>query len=239
MKYFISVLFGIFSYSSALGDIPASCIHAAPHDSVTFLLVDRTDIRKDAQGFSQLMGVLRENLRTNERFLAAVVTNHANSARLMVDAVKPENSMWKSLLKSRKESKEFAKCLEEFHSALSQSAEVHEASAILETLAFASEVFKGDSAGKKRIVLYSDMLQNSEMVSFYKQKNIDPGAMLAKAKRNGLVKDLTGVQLFLVTNSGTLGEKRDRQIEKFWREYAKATKSNLKLYGPALTNFVE
>ena len=240
MKHFINALttFVLFN-GPVLADISAKCIHASAHDSVTILLVDRTDLMKDVPRFSRLMGVVKESIQPNERFIAAVVTDHANSSRLLLDVVKPQSSAWKSLLKSRKETREFGQCLDEFQSTLAKAGERYKQSAILETLAFASEILKGDASPRKRIVLYSDMLQNSEMVSFYKPKLLDAKITLSKAKRGGLVKDLSSVNLFFVTNSGTLGEKKDRQIEKFWRSYANATKSSLRLYGPALTNFAE
>lgn len=237
MKHFTNFIVFAMALVAAVAtstEIPASCMKHGDHTAVTVLLVDRTDFMKDKRRFGQMMASLKESLKPGERIVATSITGRANSARLLVDVVRPSPSAWVSKLKSRKEEKDFAACLSSLEQVISEESEKHPSSSILETLAFTSQVLESDQATDKRVIVYSDMIQNSDEVSFYKKKSINTKLMLAQAKKAGLLKSFSGVRFYYVTNSGSLGERKDREVEAFWKEYTAQCKGTFKLYGPAL-----
>lgn len=237
MKHFINfALFGVLLMveTATAAAIAPTCMKLGDHTAVTVLLVDRTDLMKDKSRFAQMISSLKESLKPGERLVATSITGRANSAKLLIDVVRPTPSAWISKLKSRKEEKDFAACLTSLEAVMSEALEKHPSSSILETLAFVSQVLETDSVSHKRVIIYSDMIQNSDEVSFYKKSSINTKLMLAQAKKAGLIKSFSGVRFYYVTNSGSLGERKDREIEAFWKEYTAQCKGTFRLYGPAL-----
>lgn len=215
-------------------EIPTHCLKNAVHSSVSVLLVDRTDFLKDPRRFSQMMASLRESVRAGERLVVTSITGRANSARVMVDVVRPAPSAWVSKLKSRKAEKDFEECVTSLEQVIQGESEKHESSSILETLAFISQLLESDPSSDKRVIVYSDMIQNSDEISFYKKKVLNTKLLIAQTKKAGLLRSFPGVRFYYVTNSGSLGERRDREVEAFWKEYTVQSKASFRMYGPAL-----
>lgn len=150
----------------------SSCIEKADHEAITYFLVDRSDKLEDSDGFQKTTAALLEMLSPGERVIVGVSTGKGGDTRILMDLVKPKESMWVSRLKIRAQEKHFTTCLEQVTSELLKEEEEYDHSALLETLLFVGKVLSAESSTAKRIVLYSDMMQNSSSLSFYKLKSL-------------------------------------------------------------------
>ena len=109
----------------------------------------------------------------------------------------------------------------------------------------------GSTADRKVVLLFSDMLENSDISSFYQKgslRKIDPQAELAKFKAETLMGDWAGAEIFVI-GAGLLpakyadayrSENRMRPIRKFWDEYFLSSNAQLKGWGqPALLKQIQ
>jgi len=211
-----------------------SCVQREKHASLTFFLVDKSDKLTDTANLKQTLVAIKEMIKPGERLIVGLISGTLKESRVIFDLVRPENSLWASKLKIRAQERNFSECFAEMEQAVLLQSESSERSAILETFAFIHDVLASDSGSPKRIVLFSDMLQNTDSLSFYGAQPVNADAALQKAKSESLVYDLKGVEVYAAGTGGGSSEKKDRQIKAFWEKYFTQSGAALRFYGPVL-----
>lgn len=110
-----------------------------------------------------------------------------------------------------------------------------------------AEDLKSDSAREKTVLLVSDMLENSDFVSFYSNNRIRSIAAdkeMAKVTEQNLIADFNGAKVY-VAGAGLIDTaaknnyrsgKVMQQLETFWQRYFEASHAELVSFGaPELT----
>ncbi len=219
-----------FSTSHAI----EGCSESGEHASVTYLLIDRSDKLENTDNLDKSLGVVKDMIPEGERLIVGVSTGKASDTRVLMDFVKPKNSIWTSKLKTRATEQRFSSCLMKVKTKVTNQNEEHKHSALLETLNVVSKALKADSSPKKRVIIYSDMIQNSPAISFYGKATVEASAMLAKIEKEFLLSDFKGMEIH-VSGVGTgTSDKKARSIENFWNKFFEKSGANLKFYGPVL-----
>jgi len=214
--------------------VDANCLAPDKHEAVTYLLIDRSDELKDVDNLKQSLVVLKKMLSNGERLIVGVSTGKASETRVLMDMVLPKKSLWVSKLKIRAGEKKFDDCFKKIEEEVLVQNEKHSSSALLETLRVVSKALESDSSKTKRVIVYSDMVQNSASISFYKSKVVDPEKILKQVEKEFLLATFSNTD-FHVAGVGTgVSDKKARSIEQFWRKYIEKSGGNLRFYGPVL-----
>jgi hypothetical protein len=230
----LSLIASILLFSSTAS--AESCIAPDEHETLLFVLVDRSDSIEQKDAFQQTLDAIKRMAKPGERIVAAAITDKLSNARLLLDVTRPRPSLWESKIKTRKKQKTFDSCFNSFSSQLLEKDESFNSSAILETLAFVSQIVGADSSKTKRVVIYSDMVQNSKSLSFYKKTSFDVEALIKKAKVENLIFPFENVDFYVSGVGGNVSGKAARGIQAFWRQYFTNSGGKLSFYGPILVN---
>lgn len=106
---------------------------------------------------------------------------------------------------------------------------------------------QSDPAGEKSLLLVSDMLENSDFVSFYSNnriRGIDAENELAKVTQQNLIANFNGAKVYVagagLIDTGAKNNYRSgkvmQQLETFWQRYFAASHAELVSFGaPELT----
>ena len=215
-------------------DAIPECIGSGDHAAVTYFLLDRTDELKDTQNLQQTLLVLKKMIAPGERLIVGVSAGQASETRVIMDVGRPVESIWVSKLKLRAAEKHFDDCFKLMQDKVVQQGEVHKTSALLETLGVVSKVLATDAAAKKRVVVFSDMIQNSQQVSFYNAPKIDAPALLKVVEKDQLVVPFKDVDAHTAGEGKGTSDEKARSIEEFWKSYFSKSGAVLKFYGPVL-----
>jgi len=223
----------ILSQSQAK-DLSPQCVKHEEHAALTFFLVDRSDKFEDLSGFKSTVAAVREMVQPAERLVVGVSTARMSDVRVLLDLVRPKESIWTPKLKIRTQEKAFAGCLSEMEQVFSTQEESYPNSAIIETLSFVSKVLASDSALTKRLVIYSDMVQNSSTLSFFAAKTVDADSVLKQVEKNRMLWNLGQVDILVAGIGAHVTDQKALQIEDFWKKYFEKSGARLKFYGPIL-----
>lgn len=111
---------------------------------------------------------------------------------------------------------------------------------LLGNLSSLSEVVAGNDAPQKTVLLFSDMLENSDLTTFYRQgavRTIDPEAELAKLNDSGFQADWGGAGIYVI-GAGLVGDGsayRSKQalsaLRAFWKAYFQRSQASLEGWG--------
>jgi hypothetical protein len=238
------MFFALF-FSANLHAKELICEESAEYSDITYFLVDRSDEISATKALKRSLRIVKKTINKNssaERLLIGVITGKSTKTRILMDRVKVANSIMESALKIRKQRRLFNKCIDRESETLTKTNEKHKRSAILETLKFVAEVLRKDPSKNKRLVIFSDMVQNSRAISFYgkhtKLKNRrtkkSPEQLVDAIDKN-LVANFKNVKIYVAGTGGTVSEAKARKVEQFWRAYFKKTGGDLRFYGPLLT----
>ncbi len=208
------------------------CIKHEDHKFVTFFLVDRSDKLSDIEAFKQTVSSLKQMIREGERLVVGVSTGKLSETRVVMDVSRPEKSLWESPLKIRAKEKIFSDCFAEMERSLLPQDEAHKSSALIETLQFVSTTLGSDAAPAKRLVMFSDMMQNSDTLSFYSVKVVDPETSLKKLQKDQMVWKFKNLDVYISGAGVGVPDDKARKIEQFWRKYFEQSGAALKFYGP-------
>ncbi len=116
---------------------------------------------------------------------------------------------------------------------------------ILDAIQLADRVFRTYNRPKKVLVVFSDMIEESDHYNFQKQKLSDAESqqIIAAEQKAGRLPALSGVRVYVIGSSvsGPSSSERFESIERFWQAYFKATGADLskERYGAALISFDE
>ena len=231
---FLIVALTLLVYSKAAAEQSNPCHETGDHQGILFLLIDRSDKLSDITGFEQSLSAVRELVGPGERFVVGVSTGKLSETRMVLDTIRPVKSMWDSPLKFRAREKKFSECVDQVFAGLKDQGESHPKSAILETLHFVEEVLKADKATKKRVVIYSDMVQNSDSVSFVSGASLDVETSLKKVEKESLLYSFASAEILIAGAGIGVADQKARKIEQFWKSYFERSGAKLSFYGPIL-----
>lgn len=229
----ISIL-TLFTFLFSIITLNAECIIPSDHEKVSYLLIDRSDKLETKDSFLKSIKAFSSMIEEGERVIVGLSTGKASETKVLMDFVKPKGSVWVSMLKTRADTKKFDKCLQEVTENLADKEEEHKSSALLETLAFVGKVLSTDTAKEKRLFVYSDMMQNSESISFYGIKPFDPEKALTLTKKAYLFSKLHSVSIYIAGTGQTISDAQSRKLEAYWDKYFENSGGVLKFYGPIL-----
>ncbi len=219
------------AYSS---ELPAACKAAGEHDTTVLLLIDRSEKLTDVQPLEQTLQVVKSLVPPGGRLVVELITEKMANTRVILDLAKPKHTVWVSALKIRAGEKVFDDCFAALTKHVLEQNETYKTSAILETLSFAAKMLAADKAAVKKIVIYSDMIQNSPAISFYSTEKVDPAASFAQAKKEMMIYDLKGMKVYVGGAGLGVSDKKARAIEQFWKQYFETAGAELVFYGPVL-----
>ena len=215
----------------------SSCIGGdTAYDTASIFLIDGSESIELNTGFQQSLNVVFDSIVPKERVIVAVVTERKSNVKVLLDLVRPVESVWESKLIFQKKLKTYRECtakiLEEVKT---ETAKKYKNSAILETLQFAKEIFSSVPSNSKKLYMYSDMIEHSDTISFYKlgPKETEK-TLLDKVIAQNLMTDLLNVTVKVAGVGGTQSDKDARRTEQFWRMFFEKSGATLSFYGPVL-----
>ena len=212
----------------------ADCMEGGESSAVTYFLVDRSDELEDLQNLKQSLAVLRKMLKPGERLLVGVSTGAAAQTHVVFDMALPVKSLWVSKLKIRAASRKFDQCFAKMTEAIQVQGESHKRSALLETLHVVSKALGHIKSEKKRVVVYSDMVQNSAEISFFGKQAVDPASAIKRLEKKKLLSSFPSVEFHVAGAGVGISESKSRAIEEFWKTYIERCGGTLAYYGPVL-----
>jgi hypothetical protein len=211
-----------------------SCIEHGEHQGAVFFLVDRSDKMPSIESLRQTLISVKEIVKPGERLVVGTSTGKKSDTHIIFDMVRPKADVWASALKIRAQEKKFTDCFLAAQTTVLEQNEDSPTSAIVETLTFVADVLNAETSGEKRLVIFSDMIQHSELLNFYSTKTIDVDGSLAKLNKAGLIVRLSGVAVSIAGAGAGVSDEKARVIEAFWRKYFEKSAATLKFYGPLL-----
>lgn len=210
------------------------CVQKADHKSMSVLLVDLSDKIADIENFKKSMTVFQGLVQPGERLLVGISADKVGDVRMLMDFVNPEQTVWVSKLKIQALQKTFKECFNENLARIEAFDQKFSHSAILETIGFSARIFAADHSEKKRLFVYSDMMQNSPSLSFYAQKSFEPAALMATTRKEELVPVLENVEVLVAGIGSHESDKKVRELEKYWKAFFEAAKARISYFGPVL-----
>jgi len=213
-----------------------NCKASGPHEAVSVFLIDRTDSSPLGENYSSTLFTVKKMLRQGERIIAAPVVDRRANSTILIDVVRPKESIWEPKLAFVKKDIAFTNCIRslELLSDPQPKGKVQN-SAILETLTYLQEILSLETVSAKRLFLYSDMIQNSDALNLYRTGPKDSvETLMAKVEHEHLVPNLKGVEVFVAGVGGSQTDKQARFTEAFWRALFEKAGATVKFYGPAL-----
>ena len=169
MLKFLGLILFLLPVSLRAQESAEKCISRSDHTALSILMIDLSDPISDIDSFKSSISVFQGQIRPGERVIVGISTDKVGDVKLVMDYVNPEPSVWVSKLKTQALQKTFKECLRSSIEGVTKYNQKYANSAILETLSFVSRIIKADSSSSQRLYIYSDMMQNSPSVSFYKQ----------------------------------------------------------------------
>lgn len=154
----------------------------------------------------------------------------------------------------RKKQEEYDKQLQELRGQLSATAQRLLADSarrinqtrILDATRLAERVFKTYLRQKKVLVVFSDMIEESDRANFQRQTPTEASTakLLGEEQRAGRLPDLAGVRVYVIgagASSQRLAPASYTNVENFWLQYFKRAGADLakERYGAALLSFDE
>lgn len=209
-----------------------------PYSAVTVVLVDRTDMPSDPTKLSQFMDriaamVKQGEFTQGERVVLATIRGHSTDSEVLVDMVSPKEG-WTSVPREvKREKRRLATCIQSTGAAFARTQVSESLSPIIETLQFAAAPVLSAKPGiARRLIVFSDMAQNGEQLSFYRKGGETvPEQTLATARHEKLIPSMRGVEVYVSGAGGTMPETQARRAAEFWRLYFGAVGASLKFYG--------
>lgn len=209
-----------------------------PKDSYfTYFLIDRSGNLKNVDSFKETFSFVKrqnDNNKVDNTLIVAAITGKSSQARILGELLRPADTLMKNEMKLKKQRRDFEQSLGSIQDKLLLTMEDHPKSAILETLADVAESIAHHSGvSKKRLVIFSDMIQNSRALSFYHvNTSVSQDKLIALIKTKGLLPSFPNVDVYVYGTGGSVSEEKIRYIKQFWKSYFAATGSVLKAYSP-------
>jgi hypothetical protein len=226
---------GVYAIRRALAarqqiDPTTFCPLNGPVVGHTALVIDRTDpfTREQARQLRQLFQKLRGELAVHELLSTFLITAEVPTvARPVLSRCNPGDpssvNEWIDSLRRVQERwrESFGKPIDDLLEELLRAARA-ERSPIIATLRAVAARFDFASPAPRRLIIFSDMLENMGAITHY-GKRPDPDHLAAQIKVSGTLPELTGVTVEIVY----LGNSRDARFQgpahlEWWRRFLNA-----------------
>lgn len=205
--------------------------------SVLVLLIDQSQSTELGENFEQTLRVAKESASPGTRVIVATIGDRRATSRVLIDLARPVETLWDPKIAFMKKEKRFKDCLSQVAAFARALGANQGGTAILETFMFVDEIFRNTKSESQSVILYSDMIQNSDTFSFYKVNKKDtPTTLLTRAESEHLLPHLKNVNVKVAGVGGAQSDKQSRFAEDFWRGYFAKAEANLNFYGPTLIN---
>ncbi len=90
-------------------------------------------------------------------------------------------------------------------------------------------------AKEKRLIIHSDIIQNSKFLSFNRDGGKkSPEKLISYIEKDYLMPSLSGFDVHVAGVGGNVSDRRTRHVEQFWEKYFEVAGSELQFYGPLL-----
>lgn len=183
-----------------------------------------------------------------------ITENSQATATFPIDGCLPIYNPWSLTSQAsnpRKHKLAMRKTLEEFRlqsEKLILSGQSAPSTDLMNAFQLAETVFTGEecsSAKEKLLIIFSDMVEQSDRYNFFSERLTDKriSEIVAKERKDKRLPNLNGVQVWVsgatAATHGGLPSERIHQIRDFWLEYFKACGADLPKnhYGATLVNF--
>jgi hypothetical protein len=215
---------------SACDDVAAKAdqILNGPRPTVTVVLIDRSRSIDPADRDIYLASIraLGADVNGGDRLLFAAVGDQTRASfRPALDIRVPRTSV-------RLDQEEAERAAE---TELTQRApdllagDAADNSRILEAITAAAEAFQAAPDANHRLIVLTDAVEHSDIVNL-DRSSVTPeevGEAIARARREGLIPDLSGVELSFIG----VGGRDFAGVESFWLAFVAASRANLARYG--------
>jgi hypothetical protein len=207
------------------------------------IFVDMSDSANEARRTvcKEAFEKIYQNLRQGDRVVVGTITSRSYTEfKPTVDAEIPKKTIWDNRLQYEKKlanTKE--KIRGETNTLLSRERGTM-LTEILDSLNIADIIFHDEKERQKILVLLSDMIEDSKVCNFEKDKITDEyiDKVIRDRQKNKLIPNFTGVKVY-VAGASAPDSNKFRAIQAFWARYL--TKSGADFspnrYGHSLINF--
>ncbi|MEA3412226.1 MAG: hypothetical protein U9R74_11905 [Pseudomonadota bacterium] len=210
-------------------------------DTVVFV-VDRTEVfdEQDQETFADGIGKLYDSLENGDHLVVHTIAEDHSASRRVFNQCKPgcpDLSLLDSLIgtcresRARRDAITFQTDFLESVQPLIRNSEEHPGSAIIETIHTVSAEY-GD-AGVARMVIYSDLIENSRFGSFHSLSANRGKTTLERVKSSGQVPELKGTEVEVFGFGRNHGRNRKGlspatmdAVRSFWEELFRTAGAN-------------
>ena len=131
------------------------CVVHTAHESVSYVLIDRTEKLQDISKLQSFLEGVRESISPGERVLIATTSDSTSNTNVLLDLVNPKESIWESTMKVRAAQNKFKHCFTDLEKILGDKQEETKYSALLETINYFAKLIEDDSGlGQKSLFIY-------------------------------------------------------------------------------------
>jgi hypothetical protein len=207
------------------------------------IFVDMSDSANEARRTvcKEAFEKIYRNLRQGDRVVVGTITSRSYiEFKPAVDAEIPTKSIWDNRLQFEKKlanAKE--KIREETNKLLSRERGTM-LTEILDSLNIADIIFHDEKERQKILVLLSDMIEDSKVCNFEKDKITDEyiDKVIRDRQKNKLIPNFTGVKVY-VAGASAADSNKFRAIQRFWARYLSKTGADFSpnRYGHSLISF--
>lgn len=205
-------------------------------DHSTLFLIDRTTTfdQNDQARLMESLGSVVDHLDTGDRLIIATISDHYSNTRRLANACKPgcpkagglmdEIAGSCSTMKAKQDSQQFAATLAGSLREIVNTAEDASGSDIIRTIGH----WTGSASAEPytNIVVYSDMLENSDMISWADFSSKEEDALMSVVSGNGFQARTPGTNVRII-GYGRLHDKArsplpaelDAKLRSFWNRY--------------------
>lgn len=213
---------------------PADQEGTATAPILTILLVDRSrSVSEDAPLYDKALGLILESTRFGDRLVAGWITERSGADfRSYLDHSFPEPltepSFWqrneilykRKLRQQQQELERQRQLVRQQLQALLEQGDASSETHIIESLWVCQQLFHSETRRRKRLIILSDMLEESEIANFARDRlsKRQITELLEKLQGDGLVPDLTGVEVYV---AGAVAHPLElaESVQQFWLAY--------------------
>lgn len=209
----------------ALGLLVAPACQKLP-TAITVVLVDGSASRVAVEDYVRGWQQVVESTQPGDRLVLGRIRSDTVGFRPDFDESLPQISlMFDNVLERAKRRAAFlARARAGMTHALGQKPLMR--TPILDSLSAAEPIFVSASQTRRRLVIFSDMLEDSENARFVQMNQINAQRVIASLRSDHALPNLANVEVFVVGVSAPNNHQL-RRVAGFWRRYFHATGANL------------
>jgi hypothetical protein len=210
---------------------------------IIIIFVDMSDSANQARRTvcKEAFKKIYQNLRQGDRVVVGTITSHSYTEfKPTVDEEIPKKTVWDNRLQFEKKLTDAKEKIRKETNKLFSAERGTMLTEILDSLNIADIIFHEEKERQKILVILSDMIEDSKVCNFDKDKITDEyiDNVIRDRRNNKLMPNFTGVKVY-VAGASADDTNKFRAIQTFWTRYF--TKSGADFsrhrYGHSLINF--